>query len=541
MRAARGNYMVMFALMLPVLLGLMAFAVDLGRLRVARIQAQNAADAAAVAALAALRDGGNYGDAEDAAVAAANAVRLQRIGDGSGANDFNVDLAFGEWNYADQAWRAAGSPSGVTVNVETNEPLGLLFAPIFGTKSYGGGNDGADARARDVRVGRRAAFRGRDVVFVIDTSRETTAALGDVRGAVLDAIDRMIAFEVPEDRVAFIEFAGDAKLNRGLTRLRGANASVRDEVSNVRPCRVGMDAWYQFYRFFAPSFDYELDGFQPFGYNAMALTEEVAAWSRSGLWLSWDFEDHSSYMFREVFFPADADIPRSESTWYRAQPESVICKAMFASYELFAQCDPRRVEDAGDCVPRASSTLDCHAGNYWEGRAGRYDTSVHLPEIDCTSFGLGEPYPGQEAYWDGGDGVVGVDSPDRAYVQAGTRHGAGLQLAANLLSAVQPSRNEPTVILVTGAAPKCGPLIDEADAPTCGDEVYDEAYDAVEDLEALGAVTHIVALLEDDVGAEAVLRTLTTGRGSFSVAESPDGLSELLDEVARDLKIQMVQ
>ena len=96
-------------------------------------------------------------------------------------------------------------------------------------------------------------------------------------------------------------------------------------------------------------------------------------------------------------------------------------------------------------------------------------------------------------------------------------------------------------MLVTGAAPKCGPLIDEADAPTCVDEVYDEAYAALENLGALGATTHVVALLEDDVGAEAVLRTMTTGRGGFSVAESPDGLSELLENVARDLKIQMVQ
>ena len=44
MRAARGNYMVMFALMLPILLGLMAFAVDLGRLRLDACHAQPSAE-----------------------------------------------------------------------------------------------------------------------------------------------------------------------------------------------------------------------------------------------------------------------------------------------------------------------------------------------------------------------------------------------------------------------------------------------------------------------------------------------------------------
>ena len=55
LHARRGSYAILVALLLIVLLGFAALAIDLSYLRLARMQAQNAADAGAHAALMELR------------------------------------------------------------------------------------------------------------------------------------------------------------------------------------------------------------------------------------------------------------------------------------------------------------------------------------------------------------------------------------------------------------------------------------------------------------------------------------------------------
>jgi hypothetical protein len=72
-RTQQGNYMVLMAILLAVLIGFGALAIDLGRVFVLRSEMQNAADAAAIAAAAELR--GDSGAQSRAAAAARNMLQ----------------------------------------------------------------------------------------------------------------------------------------------------------------------------------------------------------------------------------------------------------------------------------------------------------------------------------------------------------------------------------------------------------------------------------------------------------------------------------
>ncbi|NTW56053.1 MAG: hypothetical protein HGB20_03275 [Chlorobiaceae bacterium] len=142
----RGMVIILFALCLPVLLGLAALAVDLARLNLTRTELQNAADAAALGGAKSLKDASVKAADKPYNWTAANnkAIQLARanFANGRGINDVTIDKGY--WNLQTRSFTllpASGVPAGnlpairVTIEISStknNGPLPLFFAPILG-------------------------------------------------------------------------------------------------------------------------------------------------------------------------------------------------------------------------------------------------------------------------------------------------------------------------------------------------------------------------------------------------------------------------
>lgn len=144
MRAERGQVLVMIALLLVILLGFAAFAVDIGRQVSERRHVQNAADAAALAACRSLI----AGESDAAATADARAVALINL-EGSPTGTSGRVAADGSPEYSDGH---AGDPayltsgiliSGTTVRVAIDAQVPTALARVVGISQLGAG-----ARAR---------------------------------------------------------------------------------------------------------------------------------------------------------------------------------------------------------------------------------------------------------------------------------------------------------------------------------------------------------------------------------------------------------
>ncbi len=114
-RNQRGSIMILFALMLPVLLGFFALTVDLARLYLLKVELQNAADAAALAGAQLYHDQDSWSDAPDEArnVAGQNAVNGKSI-------TTNVDVV-----------KTGSGDRAIRVTIKYG-PVQFFFAPVLG-------------------------------------------------------------------------------------------------------------------------------------------------------------------------------------------------------------------------------------------------------------------------------------------------------------------------------------------------------------------------------------------------------------------------
>ncbi|NTU49621.1 MAG: hypothetical protein HGA87_01770 [Desulfobulbaceae bacterium] len=142
----RGVAAILFALCLPVLLGLAALAVDLARLNLTRAELQNAADAAALGGALSL------GDLSVAApdkpynwtAATAKAIQVAQSNFANGVKITDVNIDKGSWNLQTRSFALlppTGVPTGnvpairATIEISStknNGPLPMFFAPILG-------------------------------------------------------------------------------------------------------------------------------------------------------------------------------------------------------------------------------------------------------------------------------------------------------------------------------------------------------------------------------------------------------------------------
>ena len=119
----RGSIMIMVVIVIPVLLGILSLAVDLGNVFLVRSQMQNAADAASLAAAGRLRSGTTAGQIAIAKTAAVNIANLNGFPIGA-ATTIVVAIPPGPSPDGSTATYAA-NPLYARVTVTHNVPLVL--------------------------------------------------------------------------------------------------------------------------------------------------------------------------------------------------------------------------------------------------------------------------------------------------------------------------------------------------------------------------------------------------------------------------------
>ncbi|HND51939.1 MAG TPA: VWA domain-containing protein [Pirellulaceae bacterium] len=147
--------MVTTAVLMVVLLGLMALAIDVGTMTQVRTQLQRSADAAALAGASKLHDQ----NAATAVVAEATRyVSMNSVAGTSIALD-PVDVEIGIWNPGDRSFTPRSSSLGNAVRVTPRTREGtLFFGRIF------------TSEPPEIRASAIAATRPREIAFVIDLS-----------------------------------------------------------------------------------------------------------------------------------------------------------------------------------------------------------------------------------------------------------------------------------------------------------------------------------------------------------------------------------
>ncbi len=148
----------LIVLLLPIFVGMVAFAVDFGLMTLQRAQIQNAVDAGTLAASLKLRvDPSAIADAE---AAAKQFVQLNRVGSQVTVPDGSIDVEVGRWDDSMEQFTATTvDPNAVRVFArQDNEPY--FFAGIFGHTTFG-------SPAEAIATGSGSAL---DIMLVIDLS-----------------------------------------------------------------------------------------------------------------------------------------------------------------------------------------------------------------------------------------------------------------------------------------------------------------------------------------------------------------------------------
>ncbi len=169
MHTRRGAIMVLAAVIMTIMLGFVAYTVDVGFIQLTKTQLQTAADAAALAGAMELSATSDPATVRSKAVTAIQVVAgLHRNGDQNSVTiDPIADITFGkvQWNGASQTyktyWGNDQTPYSIVkvraMRTGTNK-LPLFFAPAIGSKM-------AEVGAEAI-----ATFQARDIMVVLDFS-----------------------------------------------------------------------------------------------------------------------------------------------------------------------------------------------------------------------------------------------------------------------------------------------------------------------------------------------------------------------------------
>jgi len=208
--ARSGNYAVVVAIVLTVLLSFTALAVDISYMRLAALQAQNAADAGAHAALVAFRRTTDEDEARNVALE----VMSQNVITGTAVSvDSTADIVFGGWDYDTSTFdEGAAFTNAVKVEVRRDSdsddgPINLLVAPLIGYHTT------------DVQASATGAVRSRDVMLILDITRSFREEIDDAKAALLAFLSYMYndGETAPMDRIGLATFVGSGAVHTDLT------------------------------------------------------------------------------------------------------------------------------------------------------------------------------------------------------------------------------------------------------------------------------------------------------------------------------------
>ncbi len=178
-RQRGGNFTLMLAVALIVVLGFGALAIDTAYMLMAHSQAQDLADATSQAALIVLRQTGDQSMAEEAAEQVMSANRI------AGRSPTNLDISFGTWDDTDETptfVEDGVNPNAVrtTLGREDADAIPFLLARLWGMETF------------DAMASATSATRSLQVIIVMDiTGSWGEAKFGDARDASLVALDML--------------------------------------------------------------------------------------------------------------------------------------------------------------------------------------------------------------------------------------------------------------------------------------------------------------------------------------------------------------
>lgn len=205
----RGTVVILAAILLVVMVSLVAFAVDLGFITLARTELQGAADAAALAGVAKLPLGSGTASIEAETYVNRNIA----------ANTTPViNTTAGQWDTRSNTFRSGRSPfDALQVQINSSNQ-GLFFGRVLGTNSFS-----AAATAT-------AVVRPRDIVLVLDFSGSMLDMdkVNQLKSSVALFLD-ILSENSSQDRVGFVRYSTDGELVKPLTYdLTTLNTEIQD-------------------------------------------------------------------------------------------------------------------------------------------------------------------------------------------------------------------------------------------------------------------------------------------------------------------------
>jgi hypothetical protein len=214
-RNRRGNVIVLAAIFMVVLLGMAAFAVDIGFITLTKGQLQNAADSAAMAAASILNSPQSEIRSE------ARSYAGQHYAAGQAVNLADADIEFGNWSLATETFTPSASVGNALRITARRNDAPHFFGRIFGRQNF------------DIEAQAIAMANPRDIVFVVDLSGSmnddsesvwATQAINGEYGAEHPGLGEQVAQELFSD-FGYGTFPGTTQhIGQPLSVAQNANA-----------------------------------------------------------------------------------------------------------------------------------------------------------------------------------------------------------------------------------------------------------------------------------------------------------------------------
>lgn len=233
-RRRRGAMIVLVAALLPVLLLIAGFAVDLANMQFVRSQLRATTDLAVKAAAATLSTSGDVASARNVgkAVAAENEVAGQPLVLENGDFEFGsaTQQPGGNWAFVQGGFplnavrltgrRTAGSPSG---------PVGLFFGSLFGAAAF------------EPQVAATASFIDVDICLVLDRSSSMKLAVDDPAGLMGEGDSRECDTPWTDSRWVALENAVQTFISRMNVSIAQEQVAVVTFASDNETCDSEVD------------------------------------------------------------------------------------------------------------------------------------------------------------------------------------------------------------------------------------------------------------------------------------------------------------
>lgn len=196
-----GATVILLVIVLAIIIGMVAFAVDVGRTAILREEIQNAVDAGALAAGLRLQD--DYTAVDMAVADAKTFVRLNQVGSGGAVDQNLIQVEAGTFDAATGTFTATNNkPNAVRVYAQpSNEQF--AFAGIFGAGAF-------STQASAIATGSK---KPADIMMILDLSNSMAGvgitALRAAAPVFVDVIDAQDA----EDQIGVMGLSADPAQN----------------------------------------------------------------------------------------------------------------------------------------------------------------------------------------------------------------------------------------------------------------------------------------------------------------------------------------